>query len=67
MVFVADWVHRFDVVWAPNRTTSTGKAGTRIANPGQWFPEMNTKKIVLALMDPVVGDDVLVDVKARTF
>ncbi|KAL9122048.1 MAG: hypothetical protein Q9187_001395 [Circinaria calcarea] len=53
LVFVADLIHRFDVVLAPT--------------PGQRFPRKDTKKIALALMDPILGDDVLVNVQARKF
>jgi len=43
-----------------------GWASSTIPGPGrQRFPRINTKKISLALMDPMVGDDVLVDVRRR--
>lgn len=43
-----------------------GWASSTILGSGrQRFPRINTKKISLALMDPMVGDDVLVDVRPR--
>ena len=61
LTFVAHLLHRFNVTLTPHY--GAGNVGTRVS--GQRFPRMNTKKIALALMDPVVGDDLLVDVQVR--
>ncbi|MCJ1288256.1 hypothetical protein MMC26_007611 [Xylographa opegraphella] len=59
--FVADLIHRFDLTLTSVGTGCAAKADTS----GQRFPRMNTKKIALALIDPVFGDDLLVDVRER--
>jgi len=51
-----------------DRISSVEKGWARSTIPGpgrQRFPRINTKKISLALMDPMFGDDVLVDVRPR--
>lgn len=51
MSFLAVLLHRFDVSLAPN----------------QRFPRMNTKNFSLALMDPEVGEDLIVNVKMAKY
>lgn len=72
LVFVAVLIHRFDISLSSSSSSysdrvSSGEKGRGIStHPSQQrFPRIDTKKIALALMDPVAGDDLLVDVRPR--
>ncbi len=55
MSFVAILLHRFDVSLAPPDRSNGGKERT--------IPRMDTKKLSIALMSPIHGDDVMMSVK----
>ncbi len=64
LVFVATLIHRFEVLLALGCTSSAKKVPD--STLAQRLPRMHTEKIALALMDPVVGDDLLLNIQVRT-
>lgn len=64
LTFVALAIYRFDI--ALTKEVSKRKGGGKEA-PSQDFPSLNTKKFCLGLMEPVKGNDLLVNVQKSSF
>lgn len=61
LTFVALAIHRFDIRIATGAPAQAYKTGVALPN----FPRMDKKKFCLGIMEPVKGDDMIVDVRPR--